>query len=155
MIDLKILRENPELVKNNAKLRGCDVDIDALVALDKEYLDLTRDIENLRAERNRLSKECQKNPEARETVKQLKVTLGEKEARQTEVKALVDEKITWLPNFLAADVPMGETDADNVAIRFVGEKPQFPFQARDHQAVGEILGIFDTERGAKVAQSGF
>ncbi len=155
MIDLKILRENPELVKNNAKLRGCDVDIDALVALDKEYLDLTRDIENLRAERNRLSKECQKNPEARETVKQLKVTLGEKEARQTEVKALVDEKITWLPNFLAADVPMGETDADNVAIRFVGEKPQFPFQARDHQAIGEILGIIDTERGAKVAQSGF
>ena len=85
MIDIKILRDNPELVKANAKRRGCDVDIDALAAMDKEYLQLVRQVEDLRAERNRLSKECQKNPEARETVKQMKVELGEKEKLRAEL----------------------------------------------------------------------
>jgi len=155
MIDIKILRENPELVKANALRRGCDVDIDALANMDKEYLQLVRQVEDLRAERNRLSKECQKNPEARETVKQMKVELGEKEKKMEELKAQVEEKLTWLPNFLSPEVPDGEGDADNVAVRFVGTKPEFPFPARDHQAIGEILGIIDTARGAKVAASGF
>ena len=155
MIDIRILRENPELVKKNAIHRGCDVDIDQLSALDKEYLALVKEVEDMRAERNRLSKECKDNPEAREQVKQLKVTLAEKEKKQEEIKAKVDEMMTWLPNFLSDECPDGESDADNVPVRFVGEKPNFPFEARDHQAIGEILGIIDTARGAKVAQSGF
>ena len=72
MIDIRILRENPELVKKNAARRGCDVDIDKLSELDKQYLALVREVEELRAERNRLSKECKDNPEAREKVKELK-----------------------------------------------------------------------------------
>lgn len=155
MIDIKILRENPEAVKVNAARRGCDVDIDALSALDRQYLELMREVEALRAERNRLSKECQNNPEARETVKQMKGTLSEKETQMAEVKAQVDEKLTWLPNFLAPDVPDGADDSDNAALRFVGEKPVFSFQALDHQALGDKLGIIDSVRGAKVAQSGF
>ena len=155
MIDIRILRENPELVKKNAARRGCDVDIDKLSELDKQYLALVREVEELRAERNRLSKECKDNPEAREKVKELKTTLGDKEKLQDEIKAQVDEMMTWLPNFLSDECPDGESDADNVPVRFVGEKPNFPFEARDHQAIGEILGIIDTGRGAKVAQSGF
>ena len=92
MIDIKILRENPELVKSNAARRGCNVDIDALSALDKEYLGLIRAVEELRAERNRLSKECQSNPEAREQVKQMKVTLAEKEERLAALKKEVEER---------------------------------------------------------------
>lgn len=155
MIDIKILRENPELVKQNALRRGCDVDIDALYREDREYLGLVHEVENMRAERNRLSKECKSNPEAREQVKALKVTLGVKEARMTELKASVEEKMTWLPNFLSPDVPDGMTDADNLALRFVGKQPDFSFKALDHQAIGDHLGIIDTVRGAKVAQSGF
>ena len=124
MIDIKILRENPELVKQNAIRRGCDVDIDALYALDKEYLSLMQEVEDLRAQRNALSKDCRTNPEAREKVKELKVTLGEKEAKMDELKAQVDEKMTWLPNFLSPECPAGESDADNVPVRFVGDKPQ-------------------------------
>ena len=155
MIDIKILRENPELVKQNALRRGCDVDIDALYALDKQYLDLMHSVEEMRALRNSLSKECQKNPEAREKVKALKGELADAEAKMEEIKAQVEEKMTWLPNFLSDECPAGESDADNVPVRFVGEKPQFPFEVRDHQAIGDILGIIDTARGAKVAQSGF
>lgn len=155
MIDIKILRENPELVKSNAARRGCSVDVDALWALDKEYLNLIRAVEELRAERNRLSKESQSNPDAREQVKQIKVTLAEKEERLASLKKEVEERLTWLPNFLSPEVPDGGSDADNAELRQVGHKPAFAFTPRDHQALGEHLGIIDTSRGAKVAQSGF
>ncbi|MBR0459303.1 MAG: serine--tRNA ligase [Victivallales bacterium] len=155
MIDIKILRENPELVKQNAKRRGCDVDIDALYAEDQKYLALVREVEDLRAERNRLSKDCKTDPAAREKVKAMKGELAEKETLLEQVKAAVEEKMTWLPNFLSDECPAGESDADNQPIRFVGEKPNFAFKARDHQEIGDILGIIDTQRGAKVAQSGF
>ena len=68
MFDIKLLRENLDMIKANAKRRGCDVDVDALAAMDKEYLALIKEVEDLRAKRNALSKECQKNPEAREQV---------------------------------------------------------------------------------------
>ena len=155
MIDIKILRENHELVKTNAARRGCQVNVDDLCALDQQYLATVKEVENLRAERNRLSKECQTNPAARETVKQLKVTLAELETKQDELKKQVDEQLTWLPNFLSDDVPDGKDDADNQEIKQVGRKPGFAFAARDHQALGDLLGIIDTTRGAKVAQSGF
>lgn len=155
MIDVKILRENPELIKTNCAKRKYDVDIDALREKDQQYLKLIREVEELRAERNRLSKECQTNPAAREQVKAMKVELAEKEKLQEELKAAVDEGLTWLPNFQAPDTPDGESDADNVEVKVVGNKPVFNFQPRDHQAIGEILGIIDTQRGCKVAQSGF
>ncbi|MCQ2397541.1 MAG: serine--tRNA ligase [Lentisphaeria bacterium] len=155
MIDIKILRENPELIKQNCAKRKYDVDVDAMRELDQQYLKLVRETEFLRSERNRLSKECQTNPAAREQVKAMKVELAEKEKLQEELKAQVDEKLTWLPNFQAPDTPDGESDADNVEVKVIGQKPNFSFQPRDHQAIGEILGIIDTQRGAKVAQSGF
>ena len=155
MFDIKLLRENLDMIKANAKRRGCDVDVDALAAMDKEYLALIKEVEDLRAKRNALSKECQKNPEAREQVKAMKVTLGEKEAKMEELKAKVEEQMSWMPNLLSDEVPEGKDDNDNVAIRFVGNKPEFPFKGRDHQAIGEILGIIDTARGAKVAAAGF
>ncbi|MGI6356008.1 MAG: serine--tRNA ligase [Lentisphaerae bacterium] len=155
MIDIRILRENPELVKENAARRGCDVNIDELRALDQQYLATMKEVENLRAERNRLSKECKTNPAARETVRELKVTLTELEKQLDEQKKQVDEKLAWLPNFLSEDVPDGKDDADNLEIKQVGGKPSFDFAARDHQALGDLLGIIDTARGAKVAQSGF
>ena len=155
MIDIKVLRENPALVKENCAKRGFEVDIDAIHAMDQEYLKLVKETEDMRAERNRLSKACQSDPSAREQVKALKVTLTEKEQLQDELKSKIDEAMTWLPNFLSPEAPEGASDADNVVIKHVGEHPKFDFEPRDHQAIGEILGIIDTARGAKVAQSGF
>ena len=155
MIDIKILRENPELVRSNGARRGCTVDIDALYERDQESLRLIREVEDLRAERNRLSSQCRDDPSARDRVRDLKQILAEKEQRQEALRQAVDEQLAWLPNFLAEDVPDGGTDADNQALRFVGEKPVFDFEPRDHQALGDLLGIIDTARGAKVAQSGF
>ncbi len=155
MIDIKLIRDNPELVKSTCKRRGCEVDIDALAATDAEYRALVRQVESMRAERNRLSKECRDNPEARGQVKELKVTLNQTEKRLDELNAAIKEQLSWLPNLLADDVPAGEDDEANLELRREGTLPQFDFTPRDHQELGEMLDIIDTKRGAKVAQSGF
>ena len=156
MIDPKILRDDPERVKANCLRRGItQVDVDELHALDQEYLGLIREVEDMRAQRNTLSKQCRDNPAAREQVKELKTVMAEKEARMGELKVRVDEGLAWLPNFLAPDVPDGDGDEDNQEIKVWGEQPSFDFEPKDHQELGEQLGIIETQRGAKVAQSGF
>ena len=155
MIDIKILRETPELIKDACERRGDKIDVDAIVALDVRNRELTQEVENLRAERNRLSKECRDNPDARVKVKDLKHTLSILEGEQEKVSGELHEKMGWLPNLLADDVPEGNDDEANVELRKVGEVPTFDFKPRDHQELGEILDIIDTQRGAKVAQSGF
>jgi len=156
MIDIHILRDKLELLKSNCARRSCsNIDLDQLHALDQQYLKLVRQCEDMRAERNRLTKLCRDNAEAREQVRQLKQDLQDLEVQQKKCKADVDAKLAWLPNFLADDVPAGNSDQDNQLLREVGSKPQFAFTPLDHQALGEKLGIIDCERGAKVAQSGF
>jgi seryl-tRNA synthetase len=155
MIDIKILRENPELVRSNAARRGCKVDVDLLCDIEKKLRNVIFRAEALRAERNRLSKECKDNPDARERVKALKDELAGVETEQQALQKDLDEKLSWLPNFLAPEVPDGSTDADNREIKKCGKIPEFSFKAKDHQDIGDLLDIIDTQRGAKVAQSGF
>lgn len=155
MIDIRILRNEPEKVKENCRIRGCGIDIEKLYEQYREYAALKSEIENMRAERNRLSKQCKEKPEAREQVRSIKQELGEKQKRFEELEKEINDKLVWLPNFLAPDVPPGESDEDNVEVRQCGGYPQFDFTPRSHDELGQKLGIIDTERGAKVAQSGF
>ena len=155
MIDIKLVRDNPDFIKKNCERRGAKVDVDVIVKLDAERREVTQKLETLRADRNRLSKECKDNPEAREKVKGIKEELAKLEPREAELTTQLDEKLSWLPNILDPEVPPGNTDADNKEIRKVGTIPQFDFKPRDHQELGEILDIIDAKRGAKVAQSGF
>ena len=155
MIDIKILRENPAIVKESCRRRGDDIDVDAIVAIDTEHRALTQQVEKLRAERNQLSKECKNNPDARVKVKELKQDLTKLEQQLHESTADLHEKMSWLPNLIAEDVPDGNTDDDNYELRKVGSIPTFDFEPKDHQELGELLDIIDTKRGAKVAQSGF
>ncbi|MFW5996798.1 MAG: serine--tRNA ligase [Lentisphaeria bacterium] len=155
MIDIRILRENPDRVKENCRIRGCEIDIDQLYREDKDYLELNQEIEELRAERNRLSKKCKEDPSARETVRSIKEQINDKTEQLQSLRQRIDEKLAWLPNFLAPDVPQGESDEENVAVRFQGDHPEFDFTPLSHDELGAKLGIIDTERGAKVAESGF
>ncbi|MCF7854881.1 MAG: serine--tRNA ligase [Candidatus Pacebacteria bacterium] len=155
MIDIRILRDDPERVRENCRRRGAHVDVDALHKKDQAYLILVREVEDMRAERNRLSKLCKDDISAREKVRELKKEVAAKEAQLSDLRTSIDQDLAWLPNFLADDVPSGEDDEDNVALRHWGQKPDFSFDPRSHDQLGEKLGIIDTERGAKVAQSGF
>jgi seryl-tRNA synthetase len=156
MIDIKILRADPERVKANCARRGIDnVDVDALHQKDLEYRGLIKEVEELRGLRKELSAQCKDNPDARERVKAIKPELAEKEARQSELKTEIDAGLAWMPNFLDPRVPDGGGDHDNIELRTWGKKPSFDFEPLDHQALGEVLDIIDTQRGGKVAQSGF
>lgn len=155
MIDIKLVRDNPEFIKANCERRGAKVDVDAIVRLDLERKELLQKLEALRADRNRLSKECRDNPAARDQVKAIKEELAALEPKEGELDKQIAELLSWMPNILDPEVPSGNTDADNKELRKVGTIPTFDFKPRDHQELGEILDIIDTKRGAKVAQSGF
>lgn len=156
MIDIKLIRDNPEAIKANCARRGAEnVDIDAIVALDKELREIIQKAEALRADRNRLSKECKDNPAARDQVKAIKEELAGIEEREVTLNKELADKLAWLPNILDPEVPMGADDTANKEIRKVGKIPEYGFKLRDHQELGEMLDIIDTKRGAKVAQSGF
>lgn len=155
MIDIKIIRETPELIKESCRRRNHKADIDAIVELDREYRAAVQEVESIRAERNRLSKECRDNPESRDKVKELKDQLASLEEKLNSLDAQLKDKMSWLPNLLDPAVPDGNDDQANIEIRVVGKKPEFDFQPKDHQELGERLDIIDTQRGAKVAQAGF
>ena len=155
MIDIKLIRENAEMLQQNCVRRGYPIDMAALVKLDADCRALGVEIENLRSERNRLSKECAANPEARETVKQIKLQLGEKESKFDALQERIRQVLIRMPNLLAPDVPDGTDDTGNVEIKKVGTIPTFDFPIKDHQQLGEELDILDIARGAKVAQTGF
>ena len=155
MIDIKLIRENAEMLQQNCVRRGYPIDMAGLVKLDADCRALGVEIENLRSERNRLSKECAANPEARETVKQIKLQLGEKESKFDALQERIREVLIRMPNLLAPDVPDGTDDTGNVEIKKVGTIPTFDFPIKDHQQLGEELDILDIARGAKVAQTGF
>lgn len=155
MIDIRIIREHFDEYKKVCERRGCPVSLDTILELDQSSRRLSQEVDALRAERNRLSKECQTNPDAREQVKALKVDLGTKENTLNELQDKLMKMLAFLPNQLADDVPNGLDDTDNVELRKVGTIPTFDFPVRDHQQLGELLDIIDTQRGAKVAQTGF
>ena len=156
MIDINILRQDPELVKLNCARRGMGhVDIDKVLQNDRCYRDVLREVEELRARRNTLSKEAKVRPEARLRVKEIKQQLIDKEKQLEELKGRIHAVTSWIPNFLSEDVPDGESDVNNKELRTWGRKASFDFRPRDHQEIGEKLDLIDTKRGAKVAKSGF
>ena len=155
MIDIKLVRENAEMLQQNCLRRGYPIDMEGLVKLDADCRALGVEIETLRSERNRLSKECAANPEARDRVKQIKLQLGEKENKFDTLQERIRQVLIRMPNLLADDVPDGTDDTGNVEIKKVGTIPTFDFPIKDHQQLGEELDILDIARGAKVAQTGF
>ena len=155
MIDMKLIREKADAVRANCLRRGFPVDIDGLLKLDADARLLSQETETLRAERNRLSKECAADPAARDKVREIKQQISSKEDKLAELNDKIRKIVIRMPNMLAPDVPDGLDDTGNVEIKKVGTIPVFDFKVRDHQELGELLDILDIARGAKVAQAGF
>ena len=160
MIDLKLLRDDPEAVRSAYSKRGGVDGLDRVVELDTAYRDLLRRVEDLRAEQNRASKAIgQASPDDRpvaiERAKVLSDELKALEPQLDTVTAHLDEAAAYLPNLPHESVPEGLSEDDNVVEREVGEKTAFDFEAKDHVVLGETLGIFDSDRGAKTSGSRF
>jgi seryl-tRNA synthetase len=160
MIDLRLLRDDPDAVKAAYSKRGGVEGLDAVVELDARRRELLAEVENIRAEHNRASKAIgAASPEARPAAIEQAAALAERLKRsEPELEAAgaeLERHLARLPNLPDESVPAGLTEDDNVVEREVGERPSFEFEPLDHVALGERLGLFESERAARVSGSRF
>ncbi len=162
MLDLAILRKNPEILKENLQKRYSDIDVNELVELDKKVRTKKAQLDEALAKRNSISKEIgrkkAKGENVEELLKESKTVLDEIEILQKDYKNLKDQFMKkWLlvPNLLDDDVPVGKDESFNIEIRKVGDIPQFDFKPKEHYELAAELDILDFERAAKLSGSRF
>jgi len=158
MLDIRFIRENSEKVQINAKNKGCDVDIAALLKLDADNKILQSKAEELRQKRNAnvaQSKGGRPTPELIAEGKQIKDQLAEIEPKLKEVSTEFIDLLKKVPNMALADVPIGHSEEENVVIKTVGDQPKFDFKPKNHAEIAIAKGWLDKERAAKVTGSRF
>src|SRR3989339_752576 len=150
MLDIKLLRSNPEKIKEALKQRKADAaSFGKFAEIDSEWRKLTLEIDELRARRNKASESQAKDgKELREKIKELE----EKKRTAEEQLNLI---LLQIPNIPDSSVPAGKSAEDNVEIRRSGKPPCFTFTPKPHFEIGEKLGILDFERATKVSGSRF
>ncbi len=154
MLDMKFIRENPEIIKKNVERRGKDpVMVENLIVLDKELRELSKTIDELRAKKN--TPKGKPTPEEMKQLLEVKEEIDNLEKYREEVGNNFKKLILAIPNLIADDVPDGKDDSENKEIFKKGDIPQYDFPVKDHLQIGQELDLLDFDRGAKVAQSGF
>ena len=160
MLDIKLIRDNPEGLKKSLRDRRVEFDVDYLLELDEKRRAKIKEVDDLRARQNELSDNIAKigGSEREDKIsesKKIKALLGDAEF---EMKALEDEFLELMykiPNIPLDDVPVGKDAGENKVIRKWGEVPKFNFAPKDHLELGEALDIIDIERAAKVTGTRF
>jgi seryl-tRNA synthetase len=150
MIDIRILREKPELIKQACQNKNVALDVDRVVALDVERRRLQGELDRLNGERKAAAaaKDIERG-------RQLKEEGARLEAELKRVEDELNPLLARIPNIPSADSPVGKDDSENVVMRSWGEPREFSFEPKDHMTLGEALGLIDTEKAAKVAGARF
>lgn len=156
MLDIRFIRENADVVKDGARKKGIEIDIDRLLALDEERRALGQSLEEKRAEQNRASKTIalakgDEKENLLEAMRHLKTGMQELEEKHAKVMEEWQRLMLAVPNIPDISVPEGASDAENQEVRTWGEKPTFSFEPKNHVDLMVSLGLADFERGAKVA----
>ena len=162
MLDLKLIRSDPERVKAALARRGAAEGVDELLALDGRRRELLPEVENAQAERKALSKQIgdakQVGGDAGELmgrVQGLKERIESGKAELEGVEAELERVATALPNLPDPDAPDGMREEDATVLREVGERPALDFEPRDHLEIGAALGLIDMEAAARLSGSRF
>lgn len=164
MLDIKFIRENPDLVKVAMRKRNADMDeqIDEVLQLDTDRRELTAKVESMKAQQNLVTKKIPKmkknGEDTTETMREMKTLSDEISSINSElnqVEKILREKILAIPNIPNETVPLGEDDSDNVELRRWGEPRVFDFEPKAHWDLGKDLNILDSERAAKVTGARF
>jgi seryl-tRNA synthetase len=164
MLDIELLRKNPEFVKERLGLRKEYYPrlVDEALRLDEERRSILRELEALRAERNALSKEIgrrkskgERTAELEGKVKEIKEKIEGLEAQLSKVEEQLKGVMLSIPNIPHQSVPVGKDETENVEVRRWGVPKDFDFEPKAHYEIGEALGILDFERGASLAGSRF
>lgn len=163
MLDIKLIRENPEFVKQKLKLRNEDeTQIDAILKIESSRLELMKKADELKALRNKVSDEIavmKKNKEDTSAKIEEMKKVGEEIKQLDEILKGFDDNIDVVLRNLPAlpddSVPEGKSADDNVEVKVWGDKKSFDFKPKDHIELGKSLDILDFERGTKISGSGF
>jgi seryl-tRNA synthetase len=158
MIDIQVLRDDPDRVAEKAKQKGYPVDIQQILGFDEERRKLLAEVEDLRRQRNELtaSNKGQKpSDELLDKGRQLKELLLDSEHRLAAIEDELNALLIKVTNMPSDDVPIGATEDENVVVRQVGEIPTFDFAVKNHAEIAEANGWLDKVRAAKVAGSRF
>jgi seryl-tRNA synthetase len=154
MIDIKIIRENPELIKTNSRNRLSWVDIDVLLKLDTEIRNLQTETENARAKRNQSSK-TKPTPEIIAEMKALGERVKAQEAELLEKQAKFNEMLLAVPNLTHPNVRVSDNEDDNPVLETYGKPTQFKFVPKDHVELAEALDLIDFDRATKASGAKF
>ena len=167
MLDIKFVRENPEIVKQNIKNKFQDKKlplVDEVLELDKRNREIKQEVEALRAERNKLSKEIGglmkqgKKEEAEEVKRQVAASadrINELSAEEAEVEEKLKTNMMVIPNIIDPSVPIGKDDSENVEIERFGEPVVPDFEIPYHTEIMESFNGIDLDSARKVAGNGF
>jgi len=162
MLDIRFIRENIDLVRKKMEERGQDLDLDRFSDLDRGRRDILQEVEVLRSERNKVSKEIGKRKQNKEDASDLIAKMSEVSARikkldesLKETESNLQDLIMIIPNIPHESVVYGTGEEDNPVVRTWGEKPVFDFEPKPHWDIGEDLNILDFVRGAKIAGARF
>jgi len=161
MLDIKYIRENPELIKEGCRKKQIKIDIDQLLEIDKKRKELMLALEDARAQKNKANEEIkQLHEKGRKEVIILKMRELDKnndriEAEFKELDAEFQGLMGLIPNPPCPDVHEGKDDSENKVIRKWGNLPKFDFKPKAHFELGESLDIIDTKRAGKVSGSRF
>jgi len=167
MIDLKLIRESPEFVKENIKKKFQDEKIhlvDKVKKLDEGWRRLKYEGDRLRSERNKISEEINQ-AKKRKDEKSAKVLIKKAKDIPTEIERLskkankleneIREIMFVIPNIIHESVPLGKSDKENVEIKKIGKLKEFSFPVKSHVEIGENLGVLDFDISAKISGKGF
>lgn len=160
MIDLKLLREDIELLRKGIAIKNSDIDLDRLAALDAERRELQASLDRARAEQKAASRsvqeaEASERAQAIATARELADTVKNLEAKLATLTKEFNAQIALVPNPADPTVPEGNDESHNEILKVVGSPPSFQFDPLDQQEIGERLGIIDMARGSRTSGSRF
>ena len=162
MLEPKFIRANTDTIRSAIDNKGEKVDLDRYLELDEERRKMLTEADELKAERNRVSKEIAEAKRGGEdaaakidSMRTLSQRIKEMDDRLKAVEDQTSDLLMWIPNVPHPSVPIGRTEDDNVILRHWGEKPEFDFQPVPHWDIGEALDLLDFKRASSIAGSNF
>lgn len=162
MLDIRFIRENQATVEAGMKNRSADVDVAGLLALDDQRRSVVTQVEGLKAEKNARSKEIGEVMKAggdadtvKAQVREMSDLIATLDEQVRTLETSIREKLLYIPNMPSEQTPVGSSEEDNPVVRSWGEPKSADFQLQPHWDLGQQLGLFDLERGAKLSGSGF
>ena len=162
MLDIRLLRENPEMVKDNMANRGLDLDAGKFAALDERRRKVVAESEELRSLRNKASQEIPRlKKEGRDAtaelarLKEIGERIADLEKELPDIETALSDLQLRIPNIPDESVPVGRTADDNVEVRRHGTPREFDFPVKDHVDLGKTLDILDMDRAAKISGARF